>query len=302
MSADEFAWLPEIAQGLPGASRVPAVVRVDRMVDGRTVSALRWDDQQQPEVVLLHGSGQNAHTWDPMLLALGRPALAIDLPGHGHSDWRDEADYTPGTHARAVEEYLSAEVQEPYVLVGMSLGGHTAIRAAVSHPEQVRHVVVVDVTPQSGLRVAAMPSRDRAGMALLGDPGGYADFEDMVAAAAAAFPNRSLPSLRRGVWHNATQGDDGLWRWRADRRNAARDWQPIDHRAQWPVVDRLTVPTTLVLATRSGVVTAEDAEEFVRRAGDARVVHIDTEAHSVQSARPVELAHLVRSLLERTQS
>ena len=40
-----------------------------------------------PEIVLLHGGSQNAHTWDTVAMALRpRPLVAIDLPGHGHSD------------------------------------------------------------------------------------------------------------------------------------------------------------------------------------------------------------------------
>ena len=35
---------------------------------------------------MLHGGAQNAHTWDTVALALDRPLVAIDLPGHGHSD------------------------------------------------------------------------------------------------------------------------------------------------------------------------------------------------------------------------
>ena len=53
---------------------------------GREVSALVWGTAA-PEVVLVHGGGQNAHTWDTVALALGRPLVAVDLPGHGHSDW-----------------------------------------------------------------------------------------------------------------------------------------------------------------------------------------------------------------------
>ena len=44
-----------------------------------------WGDGE-PELVLLHGGAQNAHTWDTVALALDRPLVAIDLPGHGHSD------------------------------------------------------------------------------------------------------------------------------------------------------------------------------------------------------------------------
>src|SRR5438132_11872481 len=64
----------------------PAVRRVDvRLGDGRRLSALVWGEAE-PELVLLHGGAQNAHTWDTVALALDRPLVAIDLPGHGHSD------------------------------------------------------------------------------------------------------------------------------------------------------------------------------------------------------------------------
>src|SRR5438477_13085676 len=59
----------------------PSVRRVE--ADG--VSAVVWGTGE-PEIVLLHGGAQNAHTWDTVALALGRPLVAIDLPGHGHSD------------------------------------------------------------------------------------------------------------------------------------------------------------------------------------------------------------------------
>ena len=50
----------------------------------RTLSALVWGTDD-PQLVLLHGGAQNAHTWDTVALALGRPLVAIDLPGHGYS-------------------------------------------------------------------------------------------------------------------------------------------------------------------------------------------------------------------------
>ena len=56
----------------------PAVRRVETdLGDGRTLSGLRWGTDA-PQVVLLHGGGQNAHTWDTVALALGRPLLALD--------------------------------------------------------------------------------------------------------------------------------------------------------------------------------------------------------------------------------
>src|SRR5205807_4765001 len=64
----------------------PAVRREFVDVDAdRRLSALVWGEGE-PELVFLHGGAQNAHTWDTVALALGRPLVAVDLPGHGHSD------------------------------------------------------------------------------------------------------------------------------------------------------------------------------------------------------------------------
>ena len=53
-----------------------------------------------PELVFLHGGAQNAHTWDTVALALGRPLVAIDLPGHGHSDGGTERPARPRRQRR----------------------------------------------------------------------------------------------------------------------------------------------------------------------------------------------------------
>ena len=71
---DEFGMLGDNAAeaGLQ-LSALPRVTRTSfTLADGQTVSALAWGDAQ-PELVLLHGGGQNAHTWDTVALALGRP-------------------------------------------------------------------------------------------------------------------------------------------------------------------------------------------------------------------------------------
>ena len=89
---DEFGLFHENAEeyGLPW-NGPPKVRResVEVAPDGRRLSALIWGDDP-PEIVLLHGGAQNAHTWDTVALALDRPLVAIDLPGHGHSDHRAE--------------------------------------------------------------------------------------------------------------------------------------------------------------------------------------------------------------------
>ena len=102
---DEFGLFHENAEeyGLayPGP---PDVHRADVEVSpGRRASSLVWGGATgPPELVLVHGGAQNADTWDTVALALGRPLLAVDLPGHGHSDGGPEGSVSVGSNGRVL--------------------------------------------------------------------------------------------------------------------------------------------------------------------------------------------------------
>src|ERR1700733_4684741 len=104
---DEFGFLEATARewSLPWGGPPSVVRREVEVAPGQIVRALVWG-QTPPELVFLHGGGQNAHTWDTVLLALGRPAAAIDLPGHGRSSWRADRDYGPWKNTEALETVL----------------------------------------------------------------------------------------------------------------------------------------------------------------------------------------------------
>ena len=103
MIDDEFRFLPSDAQRVGRTTPTPAVERISTPVGGgRQLSGLRFGSPDAPQFDMLHGAGLNAHSFDPALLALDEPALSLDLPGHGRSDWRADADYRPDHLAAGV--------------------------------------------------------------------------------------------------------------------------------------------------------------------------------------------------------
>jgi pimeloyl-ACP methyl ester carboxylesterase len=298
---DEFGFFSENAAefGLP-YDGPPAVRR--EWVDvrpGYRLSALVWGTEP-PEIVLLHGGAQNAHTWDTVALALDRPLVAIDLPGHGHSD------AGPLTGGRLPTEELGADVAvairalapDAAGVVGMSLGGITTLALTTVAPELVRRVVLVDVLPTLDPRGTA------AIAAFIHGPESFASFEELLARTKAHNPTRSESSLRRGILHNAVQRDDGTWVWRyARHRDGGLPAEPAPDGGNrfeplWEAVSALTVPVMLVRGMADGSVVSDDAEkELLARQPTARVEHVAGAGHSIQGDRPVELAALIHSFI-----
>jgi pimeloyl-ACP methyl ester carboxylesterase len=236
----------------------------------------------------LHGGAQNSHTWDTVALALDRPLVAIDLPGHGHSDWRADHNYSPASLADDVALAVGSLAPPARAVVGMSLGGLTAISLAARYPALVRRLVVVDVTPGVD-RAKAEPI-----ITFVSGPERFASFDEILDRTVTHNPTRTVSSLRRGVLHNARELPDGSWEWRYDRERASNSEGVIPNLGElWDELESVTAPLLLVRGGSSGVVGDEDVAELLRRQPKAEVIVVDGAGHSVQGDRPVELAGVI---------
>ena len=288
LTLDEFALLPENAEQAGVEGPLPRVQRIDT----GSVSALRWDDSS-PRIVFLHGGGQNAHTWDTVIVGLGEPALAIDLPGHGRSGRRDDGDYGPVQNAETLLPVVRRWAPNAELVVGHSLGGLTALRMATRAPDLVKRLVLVDVTPSAPQRHTDMTEAQKGTVALIQGPRTFGSFAEMVDVTAAAAPHRDRKSLRRGVFHNSKRLDDGTWTWRYDSIRKGEGFDGL-----WDDVPALITPTTLVRGVNSAFVNDADADEFARTARGFLGVHMVADSgHSVHSDQPRVLIGILRRAL-----
>jgi len=292
---DEFSRLVDNAAEVGLAWNGPPVVerRTVELSGGGDLSALVWGEGP-PEILLVHGRAQNAHTWDTVALALGRPLVAVDLPGHGHSDWRGDHDYSPEVLAGALGEAIEVFAREARLVVGMSLGGLASIRLAATRPELVGSLVLVDITP--GVDAA----KARAVTGMISGPETFGSFGEILDWTVRHNQRRSLESLRRGVLHNAFEAPDGSWVWRWDPRGrsipaAGTGATPVAE--LWDDLGRTRMPLALVRGSRSQVVDDSDVAELLARRPTCRVFSVEGAGHSVQGDRPVELAYLLETLV-----
>ncbi|MEM9839434.1 MAG: alpha/beta hydrolase [Pseudomonadota bacterium] len=106
--------------------------------------------QDAPVLVMIHGTAASLHTWEPMRAGLENRyrIIAYDQPGHGLTGKHPERDYTYPGMETGLAAVLNAEQVDQAVLIGNSMGGWVAWRAALDMPERVSALVLIDTAGQ----------------------------------------------------------------------------------------------------------------------------------------------------------
>jgi pimeloyl-ACP methyl ester carboxylesterase len=237
----------------------------------------RWDAASSPEkdggtVLLLHGGGQTRHSWQVTarrLATTGWTAVAVDLRGHGESQWAPDADYSMDAFVGDLYAIADA-VDGPLVIIGASLGGMTALVAQGERGSLAVGLVLVDITPR--IEVAG---RNRIHEFLRGAPDGFASLDEVADAVHAYNPRRDRPRNLEGLKKNVRQRADGRWYWHWDPQFLRIGDEPAretDTPRLYQAARHITVPTMLVRGIDSDVVTPEGASELLELIPSATAV------------------------------
>ena len=100
---------------------------------------------EHPPLVVLHGISACATQFRPLLTPIRssvRRVIAPDLAGHGFSA-APKSGLNETTMMLGLEQTLGAVIDEPFVMVGNSLGGLAAIRFALAHPDRVKGLILI---------------------------------------------------------------------------------------------------------------------------------------------------------------
>lgn len=106
-----------------------------------------------PVLVLIHGSNASLHTWEPWVAELDDSyrLISMDLPGHGLTGRVPDDDYSRAGMAAFVVEVMDMLRVERFAIAGNSMGGGVAAQLALTHPERVSALILVD---SAGIPVA----------------------------------------------------------------------------------------------------------------------------------------------------
>lgn len=263
--------------------------------DGLEIHLLKWSDEGVP-VILVHGFGNEAHIWEDFAPAVAEAyqVYAMDLRGHGNSDWDPQARYDYESHQADLEAVVKNLGFDRVVLVGHSLGGRVCIRFAAAHPKTVAGLVIVDSAPELDPRGIARISQD---VEQHRDPSfeTVAQYEDYLST---SYPAATPESIRRMARNGLKQREDGRYVLKMDisfRSRAAGQMDPEEvakyeeatTQALWEALPKIECPSLVVRGAASDIMSADVADRMVDEfMSNATLAVVPLAGHSVMTDNP----------------
>jgi len=251
---------------------------------------LEWNPHASRTIVLLHGNSANAWWWEPLAreIAPDYRLLALDQRGHGDSEWARPVAYSPANYVSDIERFVQhiAPNEDKPVVVGHSMGGLNVLAFACRHPESVRGAIAIDVA------VTSSHGRDRYLRRLKGLP--MVTYPDLATAKARfrLMPNEGgIPDdvLHEIAEKSLARTDEGRWTLKFDRESfLGGDGLEVSE-----TIKEIRIPTMLVRAEHSRIMTAEAAEHARASNPQAQLVTIANAHHHVILEKPTEVARVI---------
>lgn len=243
-------------------------------------------------LLFLHGGALQARTWDAVCLFLRESyrCVAVDLRGHGESDWSPGQDYALTSHAADIAEFTTQCRLDPVTLIGHSLGGLAAMLVAAAQTN-VEALVLIDIAPTTNPQATGRV-RD-----FIISQQGFASADQLLEHILQFSPRRRKELLSGSLLHNIQAFPDGTLAWKYDPSHFLHT-APRPHQDElWDCVQQISCPILLVRGGHSRVVSDETAERLVAVARDARACSIEEAGHNVQGDAPDQLAATIREFL-----
>ena len=137
---------------------MPETTEITLGVEGRKLAALKTKSGNQHRILCVHGWLDNANSFKPLLPLINNAEIvALDLPGHGHSD--HQSIYSLATEAHTVLAAANSLNWDSFTLVGHSLGGCIAPFATVAAKDRIEKLVLIEAAGPRSEPPQSLPAR-----------------------------------------------------------------------------------------------------------------------------------------------
>jgi len=262
-------------------------------VNGLRIHYLDWGAPEKPPLIMLHGIGRVAHTFDHIAphFASKYHVMAVDMRGHGDSAWDPKGAYLVEDYVRDIEGLAEELRLRNIVIWGNSTGGRVAQVFAGLHPDIVAAVLSEDVGPERPSQLAENVARQLRQE----DATGWATEEELLVQLKSSYPRTSEDILRSYSHFGTKKRADGRVIWKRDPA-IANGFVPTE---LWRFVRQIKPPIVYILGGRSTVVPAATQEELKKALPQAEIAIIPGAGHYPSEESPTEFLAVVDKFLNR---
>lgn len=261
-------------------------------------------------VMLAHGGGQTRHAWVKVLDELanaGYRATAIDMRGHGDSEWASDGAYDMRDFARDLVA-ISKQLSNPPALVGASLGGIAGMIAAGElAPAGFRSLTLVDIAPKmEAVGVSRVVGFMQAHMT-----DGFSSPEEAARIIAEYMPQREKRTGTGKLDRYLRKREDGRYYWHWDpnfihhvthTRDNSTEAKDNGFDRLSAAAAKLTLPVHLIRGGSSDMVSEEAVAHFQTLVPSALLTDIADAGHMVVGDRNDAFCSAIISFLNATHN
>jgi len=239
-------------------------------------------------LLILHGLFGSLTNWHTLSKRLGEhyEVFAVDQRNHGSSPHSAEFNYVE--MAADLREFMRDRQLASAYLLGHSMGGKTAMQLALTDPDLVEKLIVVDIAPKAypphhdeifdalcELELSRYTSRSELDQALAGKIAGL--------------------TTRQFLLTNVTRDEAGRFTWKINLDAIRQNYPAIIGGLEQ--AGRFDQPTLFVRGATSDYIQDEDAALITSIFPQARIATIDGAGHWVHAEAPAAFFNVVREFL-----
>jgi esterase len=265
--------------------------------NGLRLHYLEWGKPGALPVICVHGYTSSAEAFNALARRLEDRwrIIALDVRGHGESQWSPEGAYQYPDQAGDLAASVDRLGLDRFVLIGTSMGGRIAMAYAVQHPRRLLALALNDIGPDTeqgssritatvGSRPDSFPSLDAA-----------LEYRRQISPITAARPLDDQREIALGVLR---ERPDDSWGWKMDpayiEQRLTRVAQPPP--VSWTELAALPCPTQVIWGTESDVLGEAQARRMAETLPQGELVRVPGVGHAPTLVEPPALAALERLL------
>ncbi len=242
------------------------------MIEGISLHYVDWGNEKRPAMLLVHGLQDCAHNWDifAALVTKDYHVLAIDLRGHGDSQWSSTAAYQLKDYVQDITGFIDELKLQNVVYIGHSAGGRDAMAYIASHPDKIERLIIADIDP---LGFNPESSRMRAGFESESDE--WDSLEAVIERLRQRSPGASPEILRHHALCMTRDLPGGRRIWKRDKAILPA----YDRPELWANYRKINCPTLIIRGENSAILSQEVAREMIQVLPAAKLREIKAAGH-----------------------